>query len=119
MHETCVPSDSKTKIYEIRFCREYIDNNIFHDYRIVMAGINIGIAISLFDYGHLVLSHTLFISAANAGANAHLLGGEFSSAANGQTTWQAFSHNAAISPVPSRVIFPIFASMMGLFSFVG
>lgn len=75
-------------------------DSAFHDYRIEVAGINSGAAISLFQDNSLVLSHVLITDAANYGNTPRIFFGNNTTAAHGVSEWTSFEHNAAASVVP-------------------
>lgn len=69
----------------------------YHDFRIEIAGLASGSAVSLFVDNVLLLSDTLFTSAADFGTAPRIAWGEFSAVAQGQSTWTFFEHDAAIA----------------------
>lgn len=74
----------------------------FHDYRIEVAGLSAGSAISLLQDNSLVLSHVLVTDAANYGNEERIFFGNNTTVAHGTSEWVSFQHNAAI-PEPSSL----------------
>ncbi len=75
----------------------------FHDYRIEVAGLSSGSAISLFQDDSLVLSHVLVTDSPNYGNEERIFFGNNTSVAHGASEWLSFQHNAAAVPTPGNM----------------
>jgi hypothetical protein len=74
----------------------------FHDYRIEIAGLSSGSAITLFQDNIEILSHVLSSNPSNYGVGARIAFGDITGIARGTSEWTFFQHNAA-PPLPPSV----------------
>ncbi len=86
-------------------------DSIFHDYRIEVAGLSSGSAISLFQDNSLVLSHVLITDNANYGSEERIFFGNNTTVAHGISEWVSFQHNAAAVPEPTSSLLLLSALM--------
>ena len=75
-------------------------DSAFHDYRIELAGLGPGSAISVFQDNSLVLSHVLITDTGNYGNEERIFFGNNTTVAHGTSEWVSFQHNAAAVPEP-------------------